>query len=82
MNISSILTLLAIVIVFLGQIIALSTDYWSEIVVVNSTTTVSVVTSKFHHLKNTSYYFGEIVRQKSSYANTNNYICYNLSLSI
>ena len=75
-NILSIVTLLAIVIIFLGQVLALSTDYWSETEVVNSTTTVGVVTCNFHHLKNSLYYFGEIARQKSSYAdfNTNNYM--------
>ena len=40
-NIFSILTLVAILIVFIAQIIALSTDYWSETKVLNSTITVS-----------------------------------------
>ena len=40
-NIFSILTLVAILIVFIAQILALSTDYWSETEVLNSTITVS-----------------------------------------
>ena len=42
-NIFSILTLVAILIVFIAQILALSTDYWSETEVLNSTITVSFV---------------------------------------
>ena len=42
-NIFSILTLVAILIVFTAQILALSTNYWSETKVLNSTITVSIV---------------------------------------
>ena len=42
-NIFSILTLVAIFIVFIAQILALSTDYWSETEVLDSTKTVNVI---------------------------------------
>ena len=42
-NIFSILTLVAIFIIFIAQILALSMDYWSETEVLNSTTMVSFV---------------------------------------
>ena len=42
-NIFSILTLVVIFIVFIAQILALSTDYWSETEVLNSTKTVNVI---------------------------------------
>ena len=47
-NIFSILTLVAILIVFIAQILALSTDYWSETEVLNSTTTVSFGSRTVH----------------------------------
>ena len=50
MNFFSILTLAAIFFVFIAQIIALSTDYWSKTEVLNSTITVSFLSKSFLQL--------------------------------
>ena len=51
-NVFSILTLVAIFIILVAQIVVLSTDYWSETEVRNSTTTVSVFTLNFEQSQN------------------------------
>ena len=51
-NVFSILTLVAIFIILVAQIVALSTDYWSETEVRNSTTTVNVFTLNFEQSQN------------------------------